>query len=105
MAAGGTRRYHFLCIATATRNNFDRKKLPCWKANKLKQLFNICTIFNSFGSFMKIILILKLFLNPDDHQNFTFVMECHLMAMNGAYKKLIHYCPNRLLAIKQLGKK
>ena len=27
------------------------------------------------------------------------------MAMNGAYKKLIHYCPNRLLAIKQLGKK
>ena len=29
----------------------------------------------------------------------------HIMAMNGAYKKLIHYCPNRLLAIKQLGKK
>ena len=26
------------------------------------------------------------------------------MAMNGAYKKLIYYCANRLLAIKQLKK-
>ena len=33
-------------------------------------------------------------------------MECHIMAMNGAYKKLIqsHYCANRLLAIKRLKK-
>ena len=26
------------------------------------------------------------------------------MALNGAYKKLIYYCANRLLAIKQLKK-
>ena len=41
MAAGETRRYHFLCIETTTKNDFDRKKLPCWKAKNLKQLFNI----------------------------------------------------------------
>ena len=58
MAAGETRRYHFLCIETTTKNDFARKKLPCWKAKNLKQLFNIWTIFNSFGSFMKIILII-----------------------------------------------
>ena len=24
-------------------------------------------------------------------------MKCHIMTMNGAYKKLIHYCANKLL--------
>ena len=28
-------------------------------------------------------------------------MECHIMAVNGAYKKLIHCCAKRLLAIKE----
>ena len=71
MAARGIRRYQFYALQQQQKIiSNDRKKLPCWKANKLKQLFNICTSFNSFGSFMKLILILKLFLNPDDHQCF-----------------------------------
>ena len=38
---------------------------------------------------MEIILILKLFLNPVDDQNFHyFVMEFNIMAMNCGYKKL-----------------
>ena len=89
----GTRHYHFSITGTTTKNNFDSsRKIPYWKTNKLKQLFTTCRqhwFCNFyFGSFMK--LSWSFVLKPRWPSKFSFVVEFHIMAMNGAYKKLLY---------------